>query len=218
MHSIKFRRKHGLQVMTLAAIVLTTTALLVFANQKQVTSIPPSSIVTTSSQENMRYFDNVFSKQTGQNQSEAAREFARAFQLGTPGASNAFLVDAPNESGAIEASRAVYFGGRSAETPVTVNQPNPKRGNYWLAVYLGIGPSGPTSFVIEKASIDGDTIRLTYSRPKPSAATADIHHYYYWVPLGKLQPAEYQIDLFDSGQKKVTLFRRVVLQKEGKAK
>ena len=145
------------------------------------------------------------------------RQYLHAFQIVTMGPSNAFLVDAITASDAIEASRTVFFGGRSADTPPPVNQPDPKRGSYWLVAYLGIGPSGP-AFVIEEASVERDTIRLTYSRPKPSSVTADIHHYYYWVPVGKLRPGEYRIELFDSGQKKVTMLRRVILKEEKRSK
>ena len=134
----------------------------------------------------MRSFEEIFPNQSGQNELVAAGQYLRPFQTATLGASNAFLVDADNDRDAIEASKSVFFGGRSADVPAPLNQPDPKLGNYWLAAYLGIGPSGPTAFQIEKASIQGDTIRLTYSHPKAAEVTANVHPYYYWVPLGKL--------------------------------
>jgi hypothetical protein len=40
-------------------------------------------------------------------------------------------------------------------------------------------------------------------------STADIHYYYYWVPLGKLDDGVYNLELFDTDLKAVTLMRRV---------
>jgi hypothetical protein len=200
---------------------VTILMLTVFAgcSRTHAEDIPLEKIITTSPQAKMRQFDEVFPNTNDQTESEAAREYLRPFQSATAGPSNAFLVDAMDARDAIEASKTVFFGGRSADTPAPVNQPDPKRGNYWLAAYLGIGPSGPTAFVIETVTLRDGGIRLVYSKPTARAATADIHHYYYWVPIGQLRPGEYNIELFDSGLKKVTLSRRVVLEEEkGKKK
>ena len=198
---------------------MTILVLIAFAgcSRTHAEDIPLEKIVTTSPQAKMRQFDEVFANANDQTDSEAAQQYLRPFQSATAGPSNALLVDAVNARDAIEASKTVFFGGRSADTPAPTNQPNPKRGEYWLAVYLGIGPSAPTAFVIQDASVAGVVIRLKYSRPNSVTATADIHFYYYWIPLGNLKPGDYRIELFDVSQEKITLSRNVQLESENGA-
>jgi hypothetical protein len=40
-----------------------------------------------------------------------------------------------------------------------------------------------------------------------------MHRFYYWVPLGKLNPGVYAVELYDSGLEAVTLMRRVEVPK-----
>lgn len=191
----------------IAAIVVLAVAMLTFASQKTELSIPLSDIVTTSPQPKMRYLADIFPDDTRNN-------YERQFSGITTNASNIFLVDAANNAGAIGVSAAVLFGALSADTAAVANMPKPQQGSHWMVAYLGFGPSEPTWWTIEGASVEGDKIRLTYRKAKTTEATADIHHYYYWIPLGKLKPGVYYVELFDSSVKAITLSRRVVVMPE----
>jgi hypothetical protein len=151
----------------------------------------------------MRYFNDVLPTDVGS-------EYQRKFIGITSNASNVFLVDAANEYDAINASASVLFGPFSADTAATVNAPDPKPGSHWFVVYLGAGPSTPTWFLVESATVQGNTIRLIYSKAAAATQiTADIRRYYFWIPLGKLEPGTYIVELYDSNVNAVTLSRRV---------
>ena len=127
--------------------------------------------------------------------------------------SNVFLADAPDIDGAVAAAFTVISGGRSTDIVATLNKSNPPRGNHWLFAYLGIGSSSGPPFIVDEVTVNGTTIRLAYHKPKLMAQTDDIHEYFYWVPLGKLEDGTYSLELFDSGRNEVMLTRRVVVGK-----
>ena len=125
------------------------------------------------------------------------------------GASNAFLVDATNTQDCISASLSVLTGWRSADTPAPVNTTKPLRGSHWMIAYLGAGPSTPTWWTVESVAVAKDKVTLSYKAAKPSPATGDVRPYLYWIPLGKLAPGTYELQLFDADRGAVTLLRRV---------
>jgi hypothetical protein len=125
------------------------------------------------------------------------------------GSSNIFLVDAPKLRDALDASSNVLFGSRSADTPAPVDTPEPERGSHWLVAYLGTGPSTPTLWIIEGVRVGEGKVVVSYNRPKPQPATDDARRYHFWIPLGKLDSGTYDLQLFDTGKKLITLMRRV---------
>jgi len=173
-------------------------------------SIPLSSIVTTSPQRGMLHVKDVFLKKEGVQSSAATNDYWQQFFGGAQGgASNAFLVDAMDARSAIDASSRVFVGMLSADTPISVNKPDPPQGNHWLVTYLGVGPSDPTWWKVESVKIDGGKVTLTYRMLRLSPCTLNFHSYYYWIPLGKLAPGTYEINLFDAKLGATTLMRRV---------
>jgi hypothetical protein len=137
------------------------------------------------------------------------REWLQQIHALSGGASNAFLVDATNPKDAIDASLSVLRGSHSAGKATPVNMPNAARGSYWLVGYLGLGPSEPLSWELKGATVDGSTIRITYQQPKVTMATRDVWYFYYWVPLGKLKPGTYRLELYDATRNATTLTRQV---------
>lgn len=129
--------------------------------------------------------------------------------IGGHGTSNVFLADAPDIDGAVSAAAGTIVGGRSADTPIPLNQPNPPTGNYWLVAYLGVGPSSGPWFIVDKVTVQGARIRFSYHNPELTAVTRDIVPYLYWVPLGKLADGTYDLELYDSKRDSLTLMRRV---------
>jgi hypothetical protein len=125
------------------------------------------------------------------------------------GTSNLFLVDAPIDVQAILVSSDALAGYRSVNFPVTLNQPNPPRGNNWLFVHLGIAGSSPVRFFVDSVLVDKGKIRFNYHRNPIGMSSMDIYYYCYWVPLGKLEDGVYNLELYDSAAKVVTLLRRV---------
>jgi hypothetical protein len=198
--------KHTYRRIAVLAVTLATVLvepLVAFAEQETDRSIALSSIVTTSSQRKLRYFNDVFS---GDDRTKYQREFAKS-RTPTP---NVVLIDAADEGAAISKSAKVIFGTLKTDQVIQAKADS----NYWMVAFLSTGPSTPTAYMIERASIEGNTIRLTYYKPKAELVTADVRHYFYWIPLGQLKPAAYKVELYDSDKKAVTLSRLIEVKQE----
>lgn len=175
-------------------------------NQDAVRKVPLSEIVATSSQTGLQSVRDVL-KQKGN--AQTAEDYLRQFISASNGSSNVFLVEATNIYDALDASSSILLGSRSADTPAPVTSSQPTRGSYWLVVYIGVGPSTPTWWTVESVTVKKGEVVLTYRTSKPQPATADLHPYYYWIPIGKLPPGSYEVKLFDAERTGVALMRRV---------
>ena len=60
-------------------------------------------------------------------------------------------------------------------------------------------------------AVDKNRVQLGYREPEVTFKSADAHSYYFWIPLGKLEPGVYNVGMYDSGLKAVTFMRRVVV-------
>ena len=172
-----------------------------------------SSMMTTSPQDGMlRVTDEI--PENGDRINVSSRGYLRQIlQNVTGNSSNVFLVDATTPHDAVNASWSVFIGPFSGSTAATVNTADPVRGSHWLVAYLGTAGSEPSYWIVDKATINGRTIRLTYRIRDPGPETRDSHRYYYWVPLGTLKPDTYKVELYDAGLEEVTLMRRVEVEK-----
>jgi hypothetical protein len=177
--------------------------LVVLMREQQDRSIPLTSIIATTSQENLRQFHDIFSN----NEEE---QYQRKFAGSTANASNVFVVKASDATSAVSIGSRVFFGYLPTEQAATTKEKK-EQSDYWLVAYLGAGTSSPTSFVIDEVTVEGNVVRLTYSRPKAERVTCDVLQYYFWVPLGELRPGKYRLDLFDVTARAVTLSRYVEL-------
>ncbi len=178
----------------------------------QPVAIPIASIISTNGQDGLQVATSGTRMVDGKQ--EYASPFGEALQrffeaTKGQGASNVFLVDALNASAAITVSGSVFAGYRSADRPATLNQPNPPRGNNWLVVYIGISGSNPIRWLVDSVTVDSGTIRFNYHMNPIGGSTADIHYYYFWVPLGDLKKDVYNLELYETELKAVTLMRRV---------
>lgn len=168
--------------------------------------IPLSKIVTMGPQKGLQYV-RVAWQQTNDDQSSEV--FLQQMHNISRGGSNVFLVDAINLHDALSASFSALAGSRAADTPAPVETSNPKKGSHWLVAYLGTGPGNPTWWTVESVVVDQGKVALNYRKAKPQPATDDVQRYYYWVPLGKLDPGAYELQLVDADKGAVTLMRRV---------
>jgi len=123
------------------------------------------------------------------------------------GASNIILVDAKSADDAVRACHSVLTEYRTADS--TTEWSENFTGHYWLIVYLGRG--GPRKWEVDGVTIDGNRIRFKYHRWKPPKGgyfgNGVVARFFYWVPLGELEPGTYRLELFDG--EAVTLMRRV---------
>jgi hypothetical protein len=96
--------------------------------------IPLSEVYSTSEQPGLKLMNR------GQRGSGTQQEYVEKYgyqleQIYTEssgvGASNTFLVEAPDIAGAVAAAASVFLGSRSAETPATGDYPGSPRGHYW---------------------------------------------------------------------------------------
>jgi hypothetical protein len=182
------------------------------ASQCIALDIPLSDVTSTLRYEGMKY---IGSGRRSDGTKTVVEDYADAMSrllASTGGASNVILVDANSINDAVKATARVLAGVRSADKPAI--SWNTVSGKHWLLVYLGCGHSNPHKWVVESILIKGNVIRFRYRKPRSSFETADIQHYYYWVPIGKLENGVYTLELYDSGLKSVTLMRRVEIGKE----
>ena len=187
-----------------------------YGSEPKPVSIPLSSILSTSGQADLQAVTPAYRIVNGKHKyvvpaGEALEQFLQATK--GQGASNAFLVDAPNDVSAIAASSAVFAGYSSANSPVALNQPNPPRGNHWLVVFTGVAGSAPVRWTVDSVTVDSGRVRFNYHKAPMGISTADIHYYYFWVPLGKLADGIYNLELHETNLKAVSLMRRVEVSK-----
>lgn len=125
------------------------------------------------------------------------------------GASNLFLARGDNSTAAIKATWEVFCKGQSVAEPVP-RLASSRSDQFWLTAFLGsTGSHG--AWLLKSAYIDGKTIRLNYSQEKEEMMFLDLHPHFVWVPLGKLEPGNYALELFEVNEKRVTLMRRVTI-------
>ena len=123
------------------------------------------------------------------------------------GASNVFLARGDDIVAAIQASWEVFTGGQPVSEPAS-SVGNSKSEQYWFVAYLGVsGPGG--AWLVKSVEVKGENIRLTFTNP--GSKLNELHPYFVWVPLGKLKPTLYSLELFEADQQQATILRRVAV-------
>jgi hypothetical protein len=85
----------------------------------------------------------------------------------------------------------------------------------WVGALLGANGSSPPAYQVLSVEVEGTKVKITYEHLESFERTADFHLYLAWAPLGKLEPGEYTVELYDAVAKKVTASskRSVVVEK-----
>ena len=172
------------------------------AGGKELRKIPLNSIYTTSEQKGLKAVD------------EALRQSSKPLEelierSVTMGASNVFLVRGNDVAGAVQATRQV-FTGSSVDEPVPLDQRS-EPDSFWVVAYFGISGSGE-AWLVRSVEVTGKEVRITFK--KGVSENNDEHPYFAWVPIGKLDPGTYTLELFDQRRQQATLVRRVVVRKK----
>lgn len=68
---------------------------------------------------------------------------------------------------------------------------------YWAVVFAGIGGSGPTKFLLDKAEVRKESATISIYQPPRGVSTCDIHAYWFFVPLGRLPEGPYSVNVRD---------------------
>jgi len=195
----------------IGAIVLVIVARYVSGAEPKSVSIALSSILSTSGQPELKTVTPAFRIVDGKQEftptSGALKQ--RLESAKGQAASSVFLVDAPDEAAAITVSTRVFARYKSADYPATLDQPKPPRGNHWLVVFTGIAGSGPVRWIVDSVTIANGNVRFNYHKNQSGFSTDDIRYYYFWVPLGKLDDRAYELELYETNLKAITLMRRV---------
>ncbi len=159
----------------------------------KVETIPLSSIYSNNGQEGLK---------------EAGLRDIRLFEKPnnrsfTHGLSTILLVYEKDILDAVKSTRIVFLGG---ETPPI----NKDEQQHWLVVFFGRHPSSPCWWIIDSVERSSGKMSLNYHNPTnpPLATTADMAHYFAWVPLGKLKRGSYNVELRNSRTGEVELMRR----------
>jgi hypothetical protein len=167
--------------------------------------IPLGSIYYSSSQRETKIID------TGRNDKECREQLWELFRaLEYIGPSNLHLARGDSVAEAVVASLFVFAGTDSADWPVASNR-STRSEEYWLAAYLGTtGNHG--EWILKEAAVRGDSIRLSYEVREAGPINFGMHPYIAWVPVGKLKPGSYVLELRDARSEEVTFSRSVTVR------
>jgi RNA polymerase sigma factor (sigma-70 family) len=124
---------------------------------------------------------------------------------GRQGASNVFLVRGRDVKDAVQATWEVFAARAPADVPPAANR-QARQAPLWAVAFFGITGSSPVAWKVRAVTVKGKAVRIAYETGE--ARTNDLHPYYAWVPLGRLEPGAYTVELFDAGREEVTLLRR----------
>jgi hypothetical protein len=127
-----------------------------------------------------------------------------------PGASNVFLARGDDIGAAISATWEVCVCRRGAERPSAPYEKGEHK-SLWLVAYLGTAGSEPPHWEVRSVERKGRTVRLAFAPSETGSETNDEEQYFYWAPLGKLEPGACTLELYDEQEKAVVLTRRVVI-------
>ena len=81
-----------------------------------------------------------------------------------------------------------------------------------MVVYFGVADVADT-FIVKSAEKKGRAFRVAYEFDQSEVSLKARHQHFAWVPLGRLQPGVYTLELFDAKAMEVTLMRRVTVEK-----
>ncbi len=107
----------------------------------------------------------------------------RDVSLETPKSPDVFIVAA---GGIYNAREAAYR--RSSPIAYPSDQ-------YWAVVYAGSTHSSPTAFLLDRVTIAPTSTEILLHRPPPGGATADLHPYWFFIPLGRLPAGKYSVNV-----------------------
>jgi hypothetical protein len=192
----------GAVIVAFAAVLPSYQPAAVRAGDEKTITIPLEKVYMTSEQkgQNKNWGDSLKNCQQQYDELEIGKAGM--------GASNLFLVNADSLSDAIIGTLRVHGLGFGVDAQIKPDEEKARQ-NSWLVVYLGCRPSAGPMWLAQGVEIKDHTIRFVYSAPKPTIRGYIWNKYFYWVDLGALKPGAYSLELFDEGQKVVTLTRRV---------
>jgi hypothetical protein len=178
--------------------------------KEKVEEVPLKSIYATTGQEEVQRINR--------NDGEYGTAINEIISHSRSGASNVFLVRGHDLPAAVKATLLVLAGSRPVDTPIgpgdlTGPHDRTKHDSIWMVAYLGTAGSSPPAWDIASVERRNKTVRLTYSKPDRFYSSRNLHVYLAWAPLGKLEPGDYSLELFDGRKREVTLLRRVTVEK-----
>lgn len=158
------------------------------------TQVPLKSIWATGGQKELKWLDET---------DERFRVHFEVLNKQSMGASEIFLARGDDIESALKATRSVFVGSHSVHGPASWHEDaDLKSDQYWLVAYLGKGGA----WRVKSAEVGGQRLRLR-------TISADTDNpgwpYFFWVPVGKLAPGTYVLELFEDDQREPILVRRV---------
>jgi hypothetical protein len=164
--------------------------------------IPLESIFSTAAQKPL--------KPARRSSDSAAKDLNQIFREFRSGLTNVFLAQADDFNAAVGSTRAAFTGARSGDRPIGPLHES-KASDHWFVAYLGTAHSTPPAWQLDYFEQKERRLTLAFWKPNPTGATRDSHQYFVWVPLGKLPPGEYSLELFDVNRRQTVLMRRVLI-------
>jgi hypothetical protein len=131
----------------------------------------------------------------------AATKIGDKLRISEYGASNVFLVRGKDISEAIKETHAVVWQLAPGDKIEGVDS------EAWLVVFFGVAGSGGERWKVISVDYSPKRVRVWY-KENDGIDTDDIHHYYAWIPLGKLDPGTFSMELWDQNTNEMVISRR----------
>lgn len=183
----------------------------------EVRKISLGSVVCTTGQQGLTKISNAFSMEPDGIKETAASILKDIYTQCNSGASNVILVRGHNLLQALGSTRQILCGSGTAAEVGQHHSFNAEK--VWLVVYLGINGSEPPRWLVDAVEVSGKVVRFTYKKWPPPKLKKGEHHvvstgpcqFFFWAPIGSLEPGDYSVQLFDADKNLVTLSRLVTV-------
>src|SRR5262249_36956402 len=106
------------------------------------------------------------------------RELEDLYRNYRSGASQIFLIRGRDIPAAVRATRQILVGGATLDSKVALGAGSVGEG-LWLVVYFGQGITSPPAYRIHSVELTGNSIRVSYSMPKPKGIVLNESINYY---------------------------------------
>jgi hypothetical protein len=186
-----------------AAVIVGLAGWVCVSGAEEGRQIPLESIYSTTGQKGLKALKMRLDEPQGQELQGIARGYRG-------GASDVFLVRGKDIAAAVKAARQAFTAGQSADGPVIPDAAS-RAAPLWVVAYLGSAGSSPPAWLVHSVEVKGQMVRVTFRKPKRFGSTRDLHPYFLWVPLGKVEAGTYTLELFDADKEEVTFLRRVAV-------
>lgn len=112
----------------------------------------------------------------------------------------------------IESAVKLTAGGLAkveGDEPISEKDIASDKDQYWVVLYLGWDWISPAQWYIDSAKVEDGRVQIHISKTKKKGVSFLKQPYVYWIPIGKLKPGSYVLEVYDENQMRVTLAHKI---------